>query len=86
METCADDPHDRSNAKVSHNVFVIFFVIKTLRRVLKDPVSFAHYYNRDEYMETEQRKNRLSCLRSLVRSRGRQRQSLRQRRLYENET
>ena len=42
------------------------------------------YYDREDYMETKKRKNRLSCWRSLVCSRGRQRRSLSQRRLYGN--
>ena len=48
-----------------------FFVVKLVVR----PSPLALCYDKDDFMETEQRKNRLSCLQSLFRSKGQQRTS-----------
>ena len=78
-----DDPNDRSDAKVTHNAPLCH---QNMASRAVRPSPFAHYYDTDDYVETEQLKDRLSCSRLLVRGRGRQRRSLRERRLYAAKT
>ena len=58
METHADDPYDRGDAKVFHNALLCHQNMAP-RAVRPNP--FAHSYNTDNKMETEQRKERPSC-------------------------
>ena len=60
MKKYADDRNDRGDAKVSHNAPLWYQNMASCAIHLR-PSPFAHYYNTDDYIETEQGKNCLSC-------------------------